>query len=382
MMEVGVRGDFDQLGKSVYRLIQIIFTFGEPLRMGGSPFLRVTILEMSQIPATPIRQISLILLITAIFGVLSWNLSFFVPALLGSYTLYVLLRNLLFFLTTRWKWPLKIAAATLLLLSFAVVFFLFNGLFLMLQGKVLSLIQNSDQLRQSVEAQVGIFEHKYGISLLTPENLNSLSNWAVNAAQNLLGATVSGLGLLLATFLILWFMLTEGKEMEESFFEWMPLRHENVNFVRMQLNDMVWGNAVGIPLMGLVQGLAALLMYWFLGVSDPLMWFALTFVCSMMPVFGVALAYVPLSLILLSQGEDVKALVIVLYGTIVVGSIDNIARMWLMKKISHTHPLITLFGVVVGLQLFGFIGFVFGPILISLFVLLLRIYHKEFHLLA
>lgn len=334
---------------------------------------------MTQIPATPIRQVFLILLIAGIFWVLFWNLHFFVPSLLGAYTLYVLLRGPLFYLTERWKWPIKAASAVLLLLSALVLLLPFNWLFMMLQERVVSLFQNSDQLRQNAEAIVRTIETKYNVSVLTPDNMNHLSDWVVSAAQGVVGATVNGLGLLLATYLILWFMLTEGKKMERSFFDWMPLRHENVTFVRKQLNDMVWGNAIGIPLMGLVQGLAGFVMYWLLGVPDPWMWFALTFVCSMMPVVGVALAYVPLSLILLAEGAEGKALLILLYGTFVVGSVDNIARMWLMKKISHTHPLITLFGVVVGLQLFGFIGFVFGPILISLFILLLHIYHKEFH---
>ncbi len=334
---------------------------------------------MAQIPATPIRQIFLILLIAGIFVVLFWNLHFFVPALLGAYTLYVLLRSPLFVLTERWKWHKKAAAALLLLLSFLAILLPFNWLFMMLQGRVVSLFQNADQLRQNAEALIRTLETRYEISLLTPENMASLSNWTVGAAQGLVGATVNGLGLLLATYFILWFMLTEGKKMEQSFFDWMPLRHENVTYMRKQLNDMVWGNALGIPLMGLVQAFAGLLIYWFLGVPDMWMWFAITFVAGMMPVLGVALAFVPLSLIFLGQGAEGKALLIFLYGFFVMGSVDNIARMWLMKKITHAHPLITLFGVVVGLQLFGFIGFIFGPILISLFILLLHIYHKEFH---
>jgi predicted PurR-regulated permease PerM len=234
-------------------------------------------------------------------------------------------------------------------------------------------------LKLQAETIILALEKKYGLTLLTTQNMDSLSNWAMNAMQGVVGATMNSLGLLVATFFILWFMLMEGKKMEESFFNWLPLRHENVIFVRKQLNDMVWGNALGIPLMGLVQSFAGLLIYLLVGVPDPWMWFAITFVSGMMPVVGVALAFVPLSLVLLAQGSDGKALLILLYGFFVMGSVDNIARMWLLKKISDTHPLITLFGVVVGLQLFGFIGFVFGPILISLFVLLLHIYHKEFH---
>jgi predicted PurR-regulated permease PerM len=334
---------------------------------------------MSQISAAYIRQILLILLIAGIFGVLFWNLHFFVPALLGSYTLYVLLKTPLKWLTERWKWPNKLAAAVLLLISFVVVLLPFNWLFMVLQSRVVDLFKNSDQLRQNAEKVIKAIEVKYEISLLTPDNMASLSNWTVSAAQGVVGATVNSLGLLFAAYVILWFMLTEGKKMEQSFFEWLPLRHENVTFVRKQLNDMVWGNAIGIPLMGLVQSLAGLLIYWLAGVPDPWMWFAITFVSGMMPIVGVSLAFVPLSILMLSQGEEGKALLILLYGFFVMGSVDNFARMWLMEKIIQTHPLITLFGVVVGLQLFGFIGFVFGPILISLFVLLLHIYHKEFH---
>lgn len=337
---------------------------------------------MNQISAAQIRQVLLILLIAGLFGVIFWNLHFFVPALLGSYTLYVLLKTPMEFLTGRWKWRINLAVAVLLLLSFMIVFLLFNGLYFLLEERILSLLQNSENLRYNAETMVKNLEVKYSVSLLTPDNMNHLSEWLAKSAQGLVGATVNGLGLLLATFFILWFMLTEGRKMEQSFFEWMPLRHENVTYVRRQLNDMVWGNAIGIPLMGLVQALAGLLIYWLADVPDIWMWFAITFISGMMPVLGVALAFVPLSLIFLSHGEDGKALLIFLYGFFVMGSVDNLARMWLLKKISHTHPLITLFGVVVGLQLFGFIGFVFGPILISLFILLLRIYHKEFHQIA
>lgn len=333
------------------------------------------------IPASgvTVRQMFLILLIAAIFGVLFWNLRFFLPALLGAYTLYVLLRGLLFFLTERWKWPMRLAASVLVLLSFIAVLLPLNWVFSMLRDRVVSLFQNSDQLLQNAERIVHSVETQYGVTLLTPENVKNLSDWSVQLVQSVIGATVNGIGLVLAMYLILWFMLTEGKKMEHSFFNWLPLRRENVEYVRKHLNDMVWSNALGIPLMGVVQGLVALLMYWLLGVEDPWLWFAVTFISGMLPVVGVALAYVPLTLILLANGQEWQALLIFLYSFIVVGSADNVARMWLLKKIGHTHPLITLFGVIAGLKMFGFIGFVFGPIMISLFILLLKIYHKEFH---
>ena len=334
---------------------------------------------MNKIPGIQIRQVLLLLLIAAIFGVLFWNLRFFLPALLGAYTLYVLLRSPLQYLITNWKWRKKVAIAVLLIVSFLVVLAPAWWIFGMLEKRLLELLTNSDNLLQNAEGLIRNLETRFGIALLTPDNIKGLTDWGVREAQYIVRATVSGLGILLAAYFILWFMLTESEKMEHSFFGWLPLKTENVEYVRRQLNDMVWSNALGIPLMGVVQGFAALIVYWLAGVKDPWLWFAVTFVSGMLPVVGVALAYVPLSLILLSQGEEWKALLIFLYGFFVVGSVDNLARMWLLKKIGHVHPLITLFGVIVGLKLFGFIGFIFGPILIAMFILLLRIYHKEFN---
>jgi predicted PurR-regulated permease PerM len=174
-------------------------------------------------------------------------------------------------------------------------------------------------------------------------------------------------------------MLTESKKMESSFFNWLPLKSDNIEYVRKEINDLVFSNALGIPLMGVVQGTAGFVGYYLAGVPDIWFWVVLTFISGMLPLVGVALAFVPLGLLLLSQGQTGSAVFVFLYGFFIIGSVDNLARMWLLKKIGHTHPLITLFGVIIGLQLFGFIGFIFGPILISLFILLVKIYLKEFH---
>jgi len=334
--------------------------------------------NMKQIPGSIVRQTLLLLLIAFIFGVLFWNLQFFLPALLGAYTLYILLRGPLFLLTERWKWNKKAAIAVLMVLSFIVLLLPMFWLFGMLEEHIADLLNNSDKLLANAERIVQNLEKKYGVELLTSDNTKSLTDLGARGAQGFLNATLNSLGIAIATYFILFFMLAEGKKMEQAFLDSLPLREENVKYVQKHLHDMVWSNALGIPLMGMVQGFTGLLIYWLAGIDNPWLWFAITFVSGMMPVFGVALAYIPLSLILLANGEDGKALLIFLYGFIVLGSVDNIARMWVLKKIGHTHPLITLFGVIVGIKLFGFIGFVFGPILISMFILLVRIYHKEF----
>src|SRR5690606_24109963 len=104
----------------------------------------------------------------------------------------------------------------------------------------------------------------------------------------------------------------------------------------------------------------------------------LTSIAAMMPVVGAALIYVPLTIMLLAQGETGKGIAMALWGFLLIGLVDNLFRFLLNKRIGNIHPLITIFGVIVGIQLFGFIGLIFGPVLISMFILLLKVYSSEF----
>ncbi len=327
---------------------------------------------------TQIRQLLLLLLIFALLGLIFWNLLLFMPALLGAYTLYVLLRKPTTYLAETRKWGKKLAIATTMLGSFAVILLPVYALIGSLGSKVVAGFQNSQQLLASIQKGIVGLETRFHIHLLTPDRIQSLSEWGVQVASNMLNATLGGLLMLLVTYFILWFMLAEGEKMEHSFFNWLPLKPDNIEYLRVELNTLVYSNALGIPLMGIIQALAGLLGYSLAGVEDVWFWVLMTFIAGMIPFLGVGLAFVPLALVLFAQGMTGQAVFILVYGALVIGSVDNVARMWLMKKIGHTHPLVTLFGVIVGLKLFGFVGFIFGPIMIAMFLLLVKIYHKEF----
>jgi predicted PurR-regulated permease PerM len=194
----------------------------------------------------------------------------------------------------------------------------------------------------------------------------------------ILGATFNMVLAIFMMYFVLYFMLTSCNQMEDWVDDVLPLRKDSVLKVQDEVNNMVISNAVGIPLIACMQGVVGLIAYLVLGVSQPFLWFALTCFTSMIPILGSALAYVPLSIVLFVDGETSRAVIILLYGLIIIGTTDNVFRFWLQKKIGDVHPLITVFGVIVGVSLFGFIGLVFGPLLISLFFLLMRIYHSEF----
>jgi predicted PurR-regulated permease PerM len=205
-----------------------------------------------------------------------------------------------------------------------------------------------------------------------------MTNQAVPFAQNTIGGTLNGLLNLVVMYIILFFLLVNNVEVELWIHKHLPLTKINSAFVIDEFKRLVFSNAVGIPLVAIIQGVAGLVGYLIFGVQGAILLGILTAICSVIPMVGPTLVWGPLALYLMSQGENGHALGVALWGFFLIGSIDNIARFLLQKKIGDIHPLITIFGVVIGINLFGFVGLIFGPLMVSMFILMVKIYTDEF----
>src|SRR5690606_8452467 len=86
---------------------------------------------------------------------------------------------------------------------------------------------------------------------------------------------------------------------------------------------------------------------------------------------------IPASIILMADGHTLKGILLLAYGVLFIGNVDNVLRMIINKRIANTHPIISVIGVFIGLPLFGILGLVFGPLLLSYFLLLLEIYQTN-----
>ncbi len=98
----------------------------------------------------------------------------------------------------------------------------------------------------------------------------------------------------------------------------------------------------------------------------------------MLPIVGAAIVYVPVCIFMIAEGQTGPGLGLAAYCLIVVGLTDNLLRFTLLKRLENIHPLNTVFGIIMGINLFGFMGLIFGPILISITVLLIQVYRDEF----
>jgi predicted PurR-regulated permease PerM len=141
---------------------------------------------------------------------------------------------------------------------------------------------------------------------------------------------------------------------------------------------VVKANALGIPLISIIQGLTATLGYFIFGVDEWALWGFLTGVFAFFPVVGTMLVWVPLVVYTYVSGDSGMAIGLGLYSIIVTGNVDYISRITIMRKLGDVHPVITVLGIIIGLGLFGFIGLVFGPLLVSYIILLFKIYMNEF----
>jgi len=333
---------------------------------------------MSSISNNAIRQLLLLAIILLLGTVLFFQLESFIPALLGSYTMFVLLKKWMYILTGRYKWKRPWAAALLMMLSFIIILLPVALLINMMSSKVNFALQHTSMVLNAIEQFIHKYETQYNIEIFSQRNIDQLTSWGTATLPHILGATFNSITTIAIMYFILYFMLIEGRKMEASFHEWIPLKDENVLLLRRETNNLVYSNAIGIPLIALLQGLLGLIAYLVLGVNEPLFWFVVTCIASMIPVVGATLAYVPVGILFFANGMNIKGIIMLAYGFGVISTVDSVFRFWLQKRIGDVHPVITAFGVIIGINMFGFIGLIFGPILISLFILLIKIYANEF----
>jgi predicted PurR-regulated permease PerM len=173
-------------------------------------------------------------------------------------------------------------------------------------------------------------------------------------------------------------MLYYGREMEMTLFRIIPLKDTNTTMLASETKKLVRANALSIPLISIIQGLTATLGYFIFGVQEWALWGFLTGIFAFFPVVGTMIVWIPLVIYTYTTGNSGMAIGLALYSIIVTGNVDYISRITIMKRLGDVHPVITVLGVLIGLGLFGFIGLIFGPLLVNYIIVLFKIYMNEF----
>ena len=214
--------------------------------------------------------------------------------------------------------------------------------------------------------------------LLSKENISSIASILPGIGQFLMGGISSFAVNLFVLVFVLYFMLIGGTIMEQYIYELLPFCDSNKKHVMNEINMIVRANAIGIPLLAIIQGAIATLGYYLFDAPSALLFGFLTCFATVIPIVGTTLVWFPLAAYMAISGDWPHAIGLLLYCVLIVTNIDNLIRFILQKKMADTHPLITIFGVVIGLSLFGFMGVIFGPLLISIFILCVNIFKEQY----
>ena len=325
-----------------------------------------------------LRQILLLLLIILLGILLISQLTRFVPGLLGGLTIYILTRTLYFKLVYVRKWKKGLTALLFILGCLVVIAIPVYISIKLASPKINALLENQEKIKESIKTVTVKIHEMTGVELMTEKNTQALSKKITAIIPSLLNSSVNMLTNLLMMFFLLYYLLVSGTAIEKYLNKIIPLHHENVEKLAHETKLMIRANAIGIPVICIVQGIFATLGYWIFGIEDWALWGFITGVFAFFPLVGTMIIWVPLVIYLMALGQTWPGIWLTVYSIVVTGNVDYITRLGLLKKMGNIHPMITVIGVIAGLSLFGFMGLIFGPLLVSYFIILIRIYMNEF----
>ena len=321
---------------------------------------------------------SLIVIILFMGIIIFRQITPFLGGLLGALTIYILVRGQMRYLVEKRK--IKRSLSALLITAETIFVFLIPlGLTVWMVVNKLQDINLDPQTYIAPIQQVAEFiKEKTGYDVLGKDTLTFIVSILPRIGQIIM-ESISSLAInLFVMIFVLYFMLIGGKKMEAYVNDILPFNETNTQEVIHEINMIVRSNAIGIPLLAIIQGGVATIGYLLFGAPNILLLGFLTCFATIIPMVGTALVWFPVAAYLAISGDWFNAIGIAAYGAIVVSQSDNLIRFILQKKMADTHPLITIFGVVIGLPLFGFMGVIFGPLLLALFFLFVDMFKKEY----
>jgi predicted PurR-regulated permease PerM len=206
----------------------------------------------------------------------------------------------------------------------------------------------------------------------------SLVSWIGASAVGLIGtATRLGIQLTIA-FFGLYYLLQEPEAAWRQVRPFIPFAARNAEILRDRFRGVTISTLIGTLLTASIQGLLVGLAFWVTGIPNALFWGVVTVIVAILPVVGSALVWGPGVLHLALEGRYWMAFGLALWGAVVVGNVDNVIRPMVFRRWAQIHPFITIIGAFAGIQYFGLLGLLIGPLAISYFFELIRMYKEEY----
>jgi predicted PurR-regulated permease PerM len=323
------------------------------------------------------RHVLLIAALLGLAGLIVVGLAHYLTAFLAAGILFVVFRPWWVALVHKRKWNRRLVTIIILLVTVVVLVIPFYALSSLLIDRLVAFARQPEQILNVLHR----LERATGFQITQQQNVRQLlqqgavqvSRWLPTLAGSALNFLVI-VGLMLFT---MYCMFTQENGFLRGLHRYLPFRNETLNELGESLKNNVNANVLGQILVALVQAILTGLTLWIFGVPDAFFWTVVAFFMAFLPVLGTPLVWGPAALYQFSQGANTQGIGILLVGFIVIINVDNLLRILLAKRMGDIHPLVTLVGLVLGVEIFGIIGLVVGPLLVSYLLVLMQVFRRE-----
>jgi predicted PurR-regulated permease PerM len=308
---------------------------------------------------------------------LLYALSSLFSAILGAIVLFTIFRPTYLNLVDKRGWNKSLVALLIIFFSLIVIVIPFLTLSFMVIGKISAIREDSALVNEWTNRLNRFAGSTFNQPHFVDNTMKKLSLYVTDLFPSIISSAANIILTLLVLYFLLYFMFIQIREFEAGLLKYAPFREQHALKFALALKNATYSNVLGQGIISLTQGFLLANGFWFAGIPDAIFWGVLGTFISFLPVVGAPTLSIPAGIFLIVSGHTWKGIAILIWGLIVIGNVDNVLRMVINKRIANTHPIISIIGVFIGLPLFGILGLVFGPVLLSYFLLLVEIYETN-----
>lgn len=214
------------------------------------------------------------------------------------------------------------------------------------------------------------------VSSLIGQNVDSIAG----LLNKFFVKAISGAGIFVVNVLIMYFALyyfLTQKEIFKKARDVIPFNRKNSEILIQKFKDVTHCTLLVTGMIALLQAVLLAASFLIFGIDSWLLWGFISFILSFIPVLGPPILWIPATIHMFIHENYAAGIGILAFG-LVLSNIDNFIRPYLQQRLGKIHPLITLIGVFTGIPLFGLLGIIIGPLLISYVILTLKMFREEY----
>jgi predicted PurR-regulated permease PerM len=206
------------------------------------------------------------------------------------------------------------------------------------------------------------------------DRLKGVSGEVAGQTLGVIGGVIGAIVQMFFVVFTMYYLFRDGDKIFAALRDALPLESKQATAIMARTRDVIGASVYGVLAIAIVQGVLGGLAFWVLGVPSAIVWGVVMVFLSMIPMLGAFLVWVPAAAYLALAGHPVKALFMVLWGTLVIGMADNFLRPKLVGERTKLHELLIFFAVLGGLQVFGVLGIVLGPVVLAITLALVDVF--------